>query len=141
MVDIYQGIAGVADHLAGSTDEATGRFFQDAGRYQESGGLEQSPTQRATAYTRLGVRNFLSPDAEDIVFQSPSGGFLGNEDESNIAGPNVWGSGGVTDVLVTTEGESRAGELSTRLFLYAVVAAVALWLLKPLLELGAAVAE
>jgi hypothetical protein len=139
--DVYSGVAGAADHAAGSTDEAVGRFFRDSARYQESGGLEQTPGQRAAAYSRILTRHTLGPGAEDFIFTSPSGSFLGNQDDTNLLGPGVTGEGSVTDVLIDRSGERRsAAESKTKLFLLLVAGGIGLYLLKPLLELLSGVA-
>ncbi|WP_318569442.1 hypothetical protein [Salinigranum marinum] len=130
----WSTVAGVGDYAAGSTDEATGRFFRDAAEYQATGGLDQSAGQRATAYSRLLTRHTLGPGAEDTIFTSPSGGFLGNEDTSDVFGPSVTGEGSISDVLVDSEGETRSSaETSTSIFLIGLALLVALYVAGPVI--------
>lgn len=156
---LYDGTAGVLDHAAGSTDEAVGRFHDGSTQIANS---EWSGTQRFVGYTRLATRHFLGPigeDAEDFAFENQAGGFMGNEDDTDLAGPSVGGS---------TEPGERGWEFEWRdpraedndpthpsnhpnwlKWMTAnpekvaafVVALVTLYLLKPVLEIGANLSE
>lgn len=151
-------VAGPADHLAGSTDEAIGRFSSDATKVANS---EWSAGQRFTGYLRLATRHGLGPvgeQAEDIAFENEAGEFMGREDSTDLAGPSLGPdpeSGQLFDLewrdpraedddpthpdnrpewfnWLTANPEKVAGFL---------LVAVSLYLLKPLLEIGANLTE
>lgn len=90
--DAYDAVAGAADHAAGSTDEAFGRWHSQS---REIANSDWSPTQRLTGYARITTRHGLGPigeEAEDLAFENEAGSFMGNEDETDLAGPSVGGS-------------------------------------------------
>ncbi|RNJ25477.1 hypothetical protein [Halosegnis longus] len=68
--NVYGGVAGVADHLAGSTDEAIGRQFDD----EEGGGIADG-----TVDTVAGIGDFLAGPLDESVGRqfddTPGGGF------------------------------------------------------------------
>lgn len=84
---------------------------------------------------RGGLRSFI-----DGAF-SYEGTWGGEEDGADALGPALWGTeGSVADALVDEDGEETSPEeVKTRLFVWALVAGVALYLLAPLLEVVAGV--
>ncbi|RYJ12744.1 hypothetical protein ELS19_01340 [Halogeometricum borinquense] len=86
------------------------------------------------------VGGAMSHGPIDTVIDTVWSGHEG--DTIDLIGPAAWGQeGSVADVAVEEDGESHEGELGTTLFLVALVAIVGLWLLRPLLEIGAEVAS
>lgn len=148
--DVYDGVAGVADHAAGSVDESIGRQFDD----QPGGGfadvtnsgdraaVDTDGDGTADEYHNRYLQGDLARSAYDTIMQY-DGTLNGSSDSNDVIGPGLWGSeGSAADVAVDTEGEEHgAAETKTTLLLYGVIAAVFLYLLAPLLEIGAAVAE
>lgn len=149
---------GVVNSLADRLEESTG--------IDTTGPIEEAPTGYE-AYGRLATGTYAfgesvvsdltgSSEAEvrnDFVATGAArtavdtaydyeGTWGGQEDTADLVGPAAWGTeGSVTDAAVDRAGEEKsAEERKTKLLIYAAIAAVALYLLAPLLELGAAVA-
>jgi hypothetical protein len=148
--DAYQTVAGVYDHMYGSVDESFGRQFDD----QEGGGFadgvvnygnevdsiansDLGAVDRFTTYSQVTFEAVFGDDASDLAFEGDWNG----EDTTDLFGPSVTGDGSVTDVLVDNDGEDRSGELRTKLFLWTLVAAAALYLLGPAFDFGAALLD
>ncbi|SFR37112.1 hypothetical protein SAMN04487947_0562 [Halogeometricum rufum] len=122
---LYQTVAGVADHLAGSTDEAVGRATEAAGEGDWAGVGDHLAGDVDEAASRGPVDTVI-----DVAWSGHDG------DTIDVFGPTAWGTeGSVADVAVDEEGESHQGEMGTTLFLVGVVLLLVLWLLRPLLEL------
>lgn len=150
---LYDDIAGAADHLAGSTDEAFARQFDD----EEGGGIIEgiSPEQATD----------INPFDESIVDEvfggttsaerdgDPHAGQTGLVEDTLDSIPRQFddtAGGGFADELLEQAGDAvdearNVGpewldELSVLVVVLLVVGA-ALWLVRPLLELGTAVAD
>jgi hypothetical protein len=151
--DSYQDIAGVAEHAAGSTDEATGRFFDQSGDVANS---DLGAAQRASAYSRLLIRHGLGPigpETENFVWDTPTDQFAGQEDTVDLAGPNagrvVEGSLNVveagTDIATQTAGESATKRAAEKAVLYGILVLIVVgaisYVFGPVLELIGGVAE
>jgi hypothetical protein len=149
----YQDIAGVADHAAGSTDEATGRFFDQSGDVASS---DLGPIQRANAYSRLMVRHGLGPigpETENVVWDTPTDQFAGQDDTTDVAGPsagrvttgalNVLEAG--TDLATQSEDESAAKRAGEKAVLYGILVLIVVgaisYVFGPVLELIGGIAE
>lgn len=135
----YESVAGALDHAAGSSDEAVGRFVDDASEVADSRDASDperrlGPLQRATGYSRLFVRHTLGSGAENVAFETPGGSFAGQEDTASVLGPSVWGEGSLADAAVNREGETHsAREWRSRIWLLVIVLAVLAYLLGPVL--------
>lgn len=109
-MSLWDTIAGTADHLAGSTDEAVGRTIagsEDVHRRAE----EEDWTfgQELSGTGRIFVRNLggsYGEDLEDVAWDSPDGGFMGNPDDLDLVGPGVTPDA-VVDPFVNTPGEEK----------------------------------
>ena len=140
----WDAVAGVGDHAAGSVDESIGRQFDS----RPGGGLvDLAPDgERAVAdtdgdgspdeFNNRFLQGSAVRTAYDVVF-SYDGTLNGREDTADVFGPTV---GGVADAVVDVEGETHGSEeTKARWLIYAAVAAVALYLLAPVLDLLAGV--
>jgi len=132
---VWNTIAGTADHLAGSTDEAFARQFDDtAGGGFSAGFGEELGSSRTSFLTGLGQYAGLVPRGTA-------------EQRQNAAGPGVqpggtdlWGGGSVNPDGSTDPPDGGLG-LGVTAALVGVFALVVLWLVRPLLEIGAEVAD
>jgi hypothetical protein len=145
---LYDDVAGVADHLAGSTDEAVGRQFDD----ERGSGFADPDTY--TDDEELTARFRDIQDQAKKPWTLLPGATLVNPDTriGYVEGENV---GGMTDVDAQVAdhfglgGELDAARSANALndpekrkwIVYGVGAAIALYLLKPLLELAANLSE
>lgn len=145
------GVVGDVAGLAG--DVATGDFGVDdvlTGDADLSGPLEDSdtPVEAGGRYASGAVdygESLLSGDREDFVLTGGlrtvydtwadyDGSWGGQQDTVDVLGPGLWGSdGSVADVVVDRQGESHAGELSTKLLLVGGAVLTGLVLLAPYL--------
>lgn len=135
---LYDDVAGVLDHAGGSTDEAAGRFIDQSNQVANS---DYNNVQRLNAYLRLGTRHTAGEGTEEFVWNTPGDGvFAGNTDDTDVAGGGLTGDGSITDIAVDSAGESddekRAEGAKRKAIIYAVGAAVALYLLAPVLGLA-----
>ena len=147
--DAYDTVAGVADAAALNVDESIGRQFDNTpgggfADITESGDRASVDTDgdgQADEYNNRYLQGDSVRTAYDMLF-SYGGTLNGEGDTADVFGPALWGDeGSVADTVVDVEGEEHgAGETKTTVLMYAVVAVVVLYLLAPLLELGAAVA-
>lgn len=147
--DVYDGVAGVADHAAGSVDESIGRQFDDSpgGGFADitESGDRASVDSDGDGFVDTYNNRYLQGDGARLLYDTLfeyDGTLNGESDSADVFGPGLWGSeGSIGDVAVDVDGEEHSpAETKTTWMLYAVVAAVFLYLLAPLLEVGAAVA-
>lgn len=126
---LYDTVAGTADHLAGSTDEAVGRLVsgsEDVHRRAEE--EDWTFTQELSGTGRIWVRNLggsYGEDLESFAWESPDGGFMGNEDDIDVIGPSTTeasqAAGFLADVAVQTGDESAARRFAERGLIVGVV--------------------
>lgn len=119
--DAYDAVAGTADHLAGSTDEAFSRQFDSVPGGGLYDGLAGTADHLAGSTDEAFARQF-----DDV----PGGGFADYDTWAGIADH----AAGSTDEWVG----QRTGAL--KLATYALVAVVVLYLARPLFQIGAALA-
>lgn len=148
---LYDTIAGTADHLAGSTDEAVGRLISGSEDvHQRATDEDWSFGQELTGTARIFVRNLggsYGEDLEDFAFESPDGGFMGNEDDIDVVGPSTSeaasAAGFLADIAIQTGDESAARQTAERLLIYGALAAVAIavvsWVVRPFVSAFGAV--
>lgn len=146
--DAYDAVAGVADHAAGSTDEAVGRQFDD----EQGGGFADADTytddeqlqarwsdlqdQAHEPWTLLPGASLINPDNRIGYVDGENVG--GMTDADALAADAV----GLDDELQTARDVNALNDPQRRKWLlYAVISAAALYLLRPLLEIGANVSE
>lgn len=115
----YQTVAGVGDFAAGSTDEALGRQFDDT----RGGGLaagfgEELGSSRDSFLTGIGQAVGVVPRGTAQERQTAPGPGI-----SDGSGPE-WGSG-----------------MNAKLIAGGIAAVVILWLIRPLLQIGAGVSD
>lgn len=146
--DAYDAVAGTADHLAGSTDEAVGRQFDDT----EGGGFADADT-----YTDDPEFQARWSDMQDQYHEPwtllPGATLIDPDNRIGyVDGENV---GGMTDAdAVIADRLGLGGELEAaraanafndpqkrKWLIYAAVSVAALWLLRPLLEIAANLSE
>lgn len=108
---VWDTVAGTADHLAGSTDEAVGRLVSDSERVHQRA-QEENWTfgQELSGTGRIFVRHLggsAGEDLESLAWDSPDGGFMGNVDDIDLVGPGITPDA-VVDPLVNTPGEDKS---------------------------------
>lgn len=155
---------GVFDSVAQQFDSTPGGGFAESGPVEESSNYIEQQYRLGTGAVDYATavwndpRYSPNPDASEEsmresfqltgvsrdVFDTVTdyrGEWGGSEDSVDIVGPAAFGAeGSVLDVLVSTDGEEHgARETSTKLLLLGVAALVVLYLVSPLLEVGAAV--
>lgn len=146
MAGIWDTVAGAGDWAAGGVDEAVGRQFDD----EPGGGIVDADTwvdnpmpgpigDAARSVTRPVVGAVTN--SEDATEQALDDGIVGL-DNSQVTGalpkflaePVETVTGGASDAV---ENATGASESTVQLAVYAVIAAAALYLLRPLLTLAA----
>jgi hypothetical protein len=89
-------VAAAGDQLGGSTDEAAGRWVDQATQINDAyNDGELSYAQGMTGLFRITTRHGLGPigpQVEDFAFENAAGEFMGQEDDTDLFGPELGGS-------------------------------------------------
>lgn len=137
---LFSGVADLLDTAGGSVDESIGRQFDS----DPGGGTFDGRSEAWEPSDGMGNRWLRGETARrwyDTVM-GYDGTLNGSTDTVDLLGPTAWGmEGSVADVLADRQGEQHgASETKTKLLLWLLVFAVGLYLLAPILQLGATLA-
>jgi hypothetical protein len=146
----YSGLAGVGDHLAGSTDEAVGRFTHTGNVSELTPNVQLADMGKLyEGYTRALGGGLVEPQTGSASVLDPGGEFEGKEWSGNAFAPDVILEGGGKVGEKSVDLAAKAAETSydittditggiwdnlpneLRYGLYAAIAIAVLYLIRP----------